>query len=120
MKSFFVSVLVAALALLLSGCAAIPTEPGLKAVVGGSLQTTLGAEPLPFTILIIAGGKIRDVGPQSNTPIPKGAETISAKGKVIRPMLGMTIAAGQPADFLLTDNDPKVPDQVYSNGERVQ
>jgi hypothetical protein len=115
------SLLVCFVSLLLTACGSVPTEQGLKVVVGGALQNALGAETLPFSVIVIANGRIRDIGAQASTPVPKGAETISAKDKVIRPIPPSTaLAPGQSADFILTDKDISVPDQIYNNGVRVK
>ncbi|MEP7354356.1 MAG: hypothetical protein ABI824_14110 [Acidobacteriota bacterium] len=107
-------------ALLLTGCGSIVTEPGLKAFVGGRMEPGLDAEPIPYSIIIVADGKIKAAGPQASTPVPKGAETISTKDKVVTPMpYSATIAAGQPANLMIRDNETGLV-QIYSDGKRVQ
>jgi hypothetical protein len=108
-------------ALLLTGCSEPAPEPGLKAIVGGRLEPSLDAEPIPFSVIVIASGKIRAAGPQASTPVPKGAETINAKGKVVRPMpWNATVEAGRPADLILLDAATGTPDSVMQDGEWVR
>lgn len=107
-----------AFAVFLTGCAEPPTEPGLKALVGGRLEPSLDAEPIPYSVVVIADGKIRAFGPQATTPVPKGAETIATKGSVIRPMpYDAVIAEGSPANLLLFNAESGQPEGVMQNGE---
>ncbi|MEO8099100.1 MAG: hypothetical protein ABI811_15460 [Acidobacteriota bacterium] len=106
---------------LLTSCAEPTAEAGLKAIVGGRLEVSLDAEPIPYSVIVIGGGKIRSVGPQASTPVPKGAETINAKGKLIRPMpYDATIVAGQPANFILLNAETGAPDSIMQSGEWVR
>jgi imidazolonepropionase-like amidohydrolase len=93
----------------------------LKAIVGGRLEASLDAEPIEFSVVVIAEGKIRAAGPQASTPVPKGAETISAKGLVIQPMpYTGKIAPGEPADLMLRNAESFAPDRLMRDGEWVQ
>ncbi len=113
--------LLLALALLLAGCAEPAVEPGLKAIVGGSLEASQGAEAVPYSVIVIAAGKIRAVGPQATTPVPKGAETIAAKGKLIRPMpYDAKLLPGGSADLMLLDAETRVPERIMRAGEWVR
>jgi len=108
-------------ALLLTGCGVGSGEPGLKAIVGGRLEPSLDAEPIPYSVVVIADGKIRAAGPEASTPVPKGAETINAKGKVIQPMpYTGKIAAGEPADLMLRDAESYAPERLMRAGEWIQ
>jgi cytosine/adenosine deaminase-related metal-dependent hydrolase len=113
--------LLLALALLLAGCAEPAVEPGLKAIVGGRLEPSLDAEPIPYAVIVIAAGKIRAVGPQATTPVPKGAETIAAKGKLIRPMpYDAKLAPGSAADLFVLDAATGAPERIMKDGEWVR
>jgi hypothetical protein len=109
------------LAVLLCGCAEPEVEPGLKAIVGGRIEPSLESEPIPFGIIVIAGGKIRAIGPQASTPVPKGAETIAAKGKLLRPMpYDAKLVEGSPANLMMFDAATGAPDSIMSDGEWVR
>src|ERR1044071_5030704 len=72
------------LAIALCGCA--PTEEGhVQAILGAVLIDGLGGPPLSNSVVIAAGGRIRDVGPRSAIPIPAEADKIDGSGKVIVP-----------------------------------
>jgi cytosine/adenosine deaminase-related metal-dependent hydrolase len=112
---------VVALAALLTSCAEPGVEPGLKAIVGGSVEPSLDAERIPYAVVVIAAGQIRAVGPQATTPVPKGAETIPAKGKLIRPMpYDAKLAPGSPADLMIFDAETGAPERIMKAGEWEQ
>ena len=88
--------LVAGLALVLSGCAestapqdsAVPGgEPGGLALIGGQLIDGSGAPPVADSVVVIRDGRIETAGPRDTTPVPAGAETIDVTGKTIMPGL---------------------------------
>lgn len=110
-----------ALAMTLAGCTEPTVEPGLKAIVGGILEPSLDAEAIPYSVIIIAGGKIRALGPQASTPVPKGAETITAKGKKIRPMpYDAKLEPGSPASLFVFDAETGTPERIMRDGEWVR
>lgn len=78
----------------LAGCRE-PEQPKVKAIVGAKLGS------MEHSVVVIEGGKIRDVGPQSSTPVPKGAEITSGLGSTIVPASGGAIERGKPADLTL-------------------
>jgi hypothetical protein len=68
-------------------------------------------------VVVIAKGKFRSVGPQSSTPVPKGAELTRGLGMTIEPAAGGgPIEAGQPATLVLRG----ATDRVMRDGEWVQ
>jgi hypothetical protein len=61
------------------------------------------------------------MGPQQTVPVPKGAETISTKGKVVRPMpQDGAIKVGDPANLMIVDAETGAPDKVMRDGEWVR
>ena len=86
------ALLVAAL-LLLAGCAA-PEESGVKTIVGAKLQPGGGQPGIEYSVVVIAGGKFRAVGPQAMVPVPKGSAITAGLGKIVEAPQGATIAAG--------------------------
>jgi hypothetical protein len=104
-------------ALFLTSCTEPAVEPGLKAIVGGQLEIVPGAT-IEYSVIVIADGKIRALGPQALTPVPKGAETISAKGKRILPSpADAKLLPGEPANLVLMDAKTGAPGLVMKNGE---
>jgi hypothetical protein len=104
------------LAILLTGCNS-PRESGVKVIVGAKLITAPGREPIEYSVIVIDGAKFRAVGPQSTTPVPKGAEMTRGLGMTIQPVPGGgPIEPGQPADLVLKGST----DRVMRRGEWVQ
>ena len=83
---------VATLAVLLMAALALSClpEPETRAsliIVGATLIDGNGGEPVPDSVIVIQGDRIVAAGPQSETPFPKGSETLDARGKWIIPGL---------------------------------
>lgn len=93
-----------------------PQESTVKVIVGAKLIAAPGREPVEYSVVVIEGTKFREVGPQSSTPVPKGAEMTRGLGMTIEPVDGGAIAAGQPANLVLKGP----PDRLMKNGQWVK
>jgi len=62
-----------------------PEAKNLVAILGGTLIDGTGKEPVPNTVIIIEGDKIKEVGLVGKTRIPKEAQKIDVSGKWILP-----------------------------------
>jgi hypothetical protein len=103
-----------ALLLLLAACIS-PEESGVKVIVGAKLGS------LDYSVVVIADGKFRAVGPQSSTPVPKGSEITRGLGMTIEPLPGGTpIEAGRPANFSLRNNLTGEIVRIMQGGEWVK
>jgi hypothetical protein len=103
----------------LAACASPEASGGVKVIVGAKLAGGAESPPLDYSVVVIADGKIREAGPQSAVPVPKGAEIIRGLGKTIQPLPGgPPIEPGQPASFVLKGGGE--PDRVMRNGEWVR
>jgi hypothetical protein len=100
----------ATLVLMLVGCSA-PEPSGVKAIVGARLSPAV-----EYSVVVVAEGKIRAAGPQSTTPVPKGAEITDGKGRV----LSGAIEVGQPADLELRNASTGAVEAVMRRGEWVK
>jgi hypothetical protein len=108
------NLVVITLALLLASCVR-PEESGVKVIVGAKLGT------LDYSVVVIAEGKFRAVGPQSSTPVPKGSEIIRGLGMTVEPLPGGTpIEAGRPADLSLRNNLTGNIDRIMQHGDWVK
>jgi imidazolonepropionase-like amidohydrolase len=58
-----------------------------KALVGGTLIDGFGGKPLPNSVVIIEGERIRAIGQIGSIEIPKNAEVISTEGMSVMPGL---------------------------------
>ncbi len=103
------------LAVLLAACASKETS-GVKAIVGAKLIAAPGREPLEYSVIVIEGGTFRAVGPQSSTPVPKGAEITRGLGMTASPVDSANpIEPGQPANLVLNG----ATSRTMRNGEWV-
>ena len=91
-----------ALALLLAGCIS-SQDSGVTVIVGAKLDGT----SIDHSVVVIADGKFQAVGPQSSTPVPKGADIIGGLGMTIKPLDGAAIEAGRPANLVLAGTDTR-------------
>ena len=103
--------------LLLAGCTS-PGESGIKAIVGARLEASFDSKPIPYSVILIADGKITAAGPQAEVPVPKGAEITRGSGKTVRPAPSTgRIAVGEPADLVIQDTASGQAQMVMHNGE---
>ena len=72
-------------------CAAVATtaQPpaGVKALVGGTLIDGFGGRPIPNSLVLIDGERIKAVGQVGTLQVPAGAEVISTEGMSVLPGL---------------------------------
>jgi len=67
-------------------CGCKPTEEShMKAIAGAVLIDGLGGPPLANSVVVVAGGRIREAGAQSNIVIPAEADKIDGAGKYLVP-----------------------------------
>ena len=93
-----------------------PEESGVKVIVGAKLIAAPGRAPIDYSVIVIEKGKIRVVGPQQSTPVPKGAEMTRGIGMTVESLPGGgPIEAGKPADLILKGST----DRIMKAGEWV-
>jgi cytosine/adenosine deaminase-related metal-dependent hydrolase len=85
----------------------------MKAIVGARIE---GPPVIEYSVVVIADGKFRAVGPQATTPVPKGAALTDGKGRVISDPLEV----GQPADLVLRNAATGSVESAMKNGEWVK
>ena len=99
----------------LSACTS-PDASGVKAIVGAKLSNP-GREPVEYSVVVIEGGKITAVGPQSAIPVPKGSAITRGLGMSVEPEPGGDpIEPGRPANLILKG----ATERKMHNGEWVQ
>jgi imidazolonepropionase-like amidohydrolase len=65
-----------------------PAQPSpVLALVGGRLIDGYGGRPLENSVVIVAGGRIREVGRMGEVAVPEGAQVISTEGMSVLPGL---------------------------------
>ena len=103
------------LTILLAGCASKESAT-VKAIVGAKLIAAPGRAPVEYSVIVVEGGKFREVGPQSSTPVPKDAQLIEGRGMTVTPVDSANpIEAGQPANLVLNGASSR----TMRNGEWV-
>jgi len=76
------------LPLLISLCACKPTEEShMKAIIGAVMMDGQGGPPLSDSVVVVAGGRIREAGARSTVAIPAEADKIDGSGKFLVPAL---------------------------------
>ncbi|MDW8353934.1 MAG: amidohydrolase family protein [Bryobacterales bacterium] len=68
------------------GCKPSP-ETRLKAVVGAVFIDGTGGAPVSQSVIVIAGARIRAVGPRTAVPVPASAELTDGSGRFVVPAL---------------------------------
>jgi hypothetical protein len=103
-------------AAVLTACTS-PEASGVKVIVGAKLIAAPGRAPVEYSVVVIADGKFREVGPQASTPVPKGAELVRGIGMTVEPAPdGGPIEPGRTADLILKGST----DRVMRRGEWVR
>jgi hypothetical protein len=106
--------------LLLAACTS-PEESGVRVIVGAKLEPGPGRAPVDYSVVVIADGKFRAVGPQSSTPVPKGSQITRGLGKIVQPAPGGDpIEPGRPANLVLRDSSTGSIEASMRNGEWVR
>jgi hypothetical protein len=87
--------------LTLSACTN-PQDSGVQVIVGAHLAASPGRDAIEYSVVVIADGKFRAVGPQSAVPVPKGSTIVRGLGMTISPVPGgEAIEPGHPANLVL-------------------
>jgi cytosine/adenosine deaminase-related metal-dependent hydrolase len=103
---------------LLASCGSPSDSSSVKVIVGAQLDPGHGNPRLEHSIIVIRDGKFQAVGPQASTPVPKGAQITSGKGRLATPDPSSSrIAVGEPADLVLRDAATNSPEMTMHDGE---
>jgi hypothetical protein len=96
----------ALVALLLAACSNSGTDR-VKVIVGATLRS--GGTEVTDSVVVVDGKRIKALGPRPVTPIPQDSERVDGAGLFVKADAPVTeLAAGQPADLVLTDGAGKV------------
>ena len=90
---------------LLAACNQQP-EARMKVLIGATTVVAPGAQPIPDSIVVVAGSKIRSVGERKDIPVPQNSDRIDLSGKWIVPAQGARIGIEEPANLLVLRNAP--------------
>ncbi len=78
----------AALALLvvLAGCAPVDDTPMIS-IIGATLIDGTGGAPVPESVVVVLGSRVREAGGRATVPTPARARNVDARGKFVTPRL---------------------------------
>lgn len=80
---------IVSLALIAAACTmlgpALGAQSGVVAITGGTLIDGTGGAPVTDSVVVVADGRVRAVGPRAAVPVPAGARLIDAAGKFVMP-----------------------------------
>lgn len=98
--------------------------PQVKAIVGASVVTLDGGDPIQDAVVVIDGERISAIGPAGSTRVPTGAEVIRADGKWLMPgltnmhvHLGLALP-GKVANELANETDTELALRVADNARQ--
>ncbi|MGH9647870.1 MAG: hypothetical protein ACRD4E_13755 [Bryobacteraceae bacterium] len=104
--------------LLLASCGSPGDSSPVKVIVGAKLDPGHDNPRLEYSVIVIRDGKFQAVGPEASTPVPKGAQIIAGKGKLVTPAPSSSlIARGEPANLVLRDAATNAPEKTMHDGE---
>jgi len=93
------------LLLLLTTCRKKP-DVRLKVLSGATTIVAPGAQPIPDSIIVIAGSKIRSVGMRKDIPVTGAADRTDFGGEWIVPAEGARIAVDETANLIILKHAP--------------
>ena len=94
-------------------CACAPPEEShMKAIVGAVLIDGLGGPPLSDSVVVVAGGRIREAGARSTVLLPAEADKVDGSGKFLVPGLIDVYPQAAAGDAAFTPGHPATPDDA--------
>ena len=117
------TILVLTAAMLAAACSKT-TQPdfSVKVLIGATVTTAPGAAPIDDAIIVVRKGKIREVGPRKDVPVPQASDRTDLTGEWIVPAQGTSIAPGQPANLMVLKHAPNgvTPANPVDVGARLE
>ena len=74
----------------------------VKVLIGATTITAPGASAIEDSVIVVAGGRIRSMGPRKDIPIPQNSERVDLTGKQIAAADGSRLAPNESADLVVT------------------
>ncbi|HEY3824334.1 MAG TPA: hypothetical protein VGL82_07230 [Bryobacteraceae bacterium] len=91
---------------LLAGCGNKKPDFTVKVLIGGTTITSDSDAPIEDSVIVIAGSKIRSVGPRKDVPVPQASDRTDLTGEWVVPAPGSRIEAGETANMLILKHAP--------------
>jgi hypothetical protein len=92
--------------LMASACGKPKPDFTVKVLVGGTTIPAGDAAPIEDSIVVVAKGKIRSVGPRKDIPVPQASDRTDLAGEWIVPAAGARIEPGEPANLMVLKHAP--------------
>jgi hypothetical protein len=73
----------------------------VKVLIGATTIVGPGAPPIEDSVIVVANGRVRSVGPRKDVPIPQDSERLDLTGDTVVPSEGARIAVNESADLLV-------------------
>lgn len=96
----------AAILLIANACGTPKPDFTVKVLIGATTITAPGAAPIEDSIVVVAKGKIREVGPRRDVPVPQASDRTDLTGEWVVPAEGTSITPGQPANLMVLKHAP--------------
>jgi hypothetical protein len=87
-----------------------PQGPRLKVLIGATTIVAPGARPIPDSIVVIAGSKIRAVGTRKDVQMPPASDRTDLTGAWLVPAKGSRIAVNETANIVILHHSPDAAD----------
>lgn len=97
--------LIAMALLFLTGCRKKP-DFTVKVLTGATTIPAAGEAAIEDSVIVIGGSKIRAVGPQKDTAVPKAADRTDLTGEWVVPAEGSRIEPGETANLRILRHAP--------------
>ncbi|MDR3701336.1 MAG: amidohydrolase family protein [Candidatus Sulfopaludibacter sp.] len=101
----------AVLPLLLCACKS-PEESHMKVIIGAVMIDGQGGPPVSNSVVVVAGGEIREAGVSSNIPVPAEADKIDGSGRFLVPGFVDVCPQAEPQGMVRSDSPEEARAQV--------
>ena len=104
-----------------------PTAPPPITIIGATVITSPGVDPIDDTVVVVRGTVIETIGARADTPVPKGGTIVDGRGYILiagyplnepTPSFG-SLQPGAQADLVLLRGNPGTDSQDMDAVERV-
>mgnify|MGYP001185225687 CR=1 FL=1 len=104
-----------------------PTAPPPITIIGATVITSPGVDPIDDTVVVVRGTVIETIGTRADTPVPKGGTIVDGRGYVLiagyplnepTPSFG-SLQPGAQADLVLLRGNTRTDSQDTDAVERV-
>jgi hypothetical protein len=92
--------------LVASACRKPQPDFTVKVLVGATTIPASDAAAIEDSIIVVAKGKIRSVGPRKDIPVPQASDRTDLAGEWVVPAEGARLEPGEPANLMVLKHAP--------------